>query len=503
MTEEYTLRRDVINDHAERMENLKRYYPYFKLIENDFSQYQGGKYEMLDMGYILMAVLRFFIEENNFKEKEVTYEEYSSFIKEVYERDFGLALEKAEEQSLSSYIFEKIRNDGRPFIYPYFDPQEGKKKTARIRFIENRIKNDLVYYYLTGDAIEFYLETKEVKDESTINVSQLLLSKMIASKNFKGGIEVVRRINNQVIRLKMRRDEVLELLNHDVFQGVAAYEEFMEHGIKWFHEEQKMFNKNMELINEALKRADSEQTYGQTVKDIYYLEEELNRALVNHSELLNACTKLQIQADECIARAKFSKLKKNFDFKANLEMLMEENDTSLLQYFIKPMLKLNVQKRFALTSIDKMLTLRPDKEETGEKISDNRQEENYVTDDELEEERIRENYILYVRLFLYYVSTQEVFDIEQFSDYVAGVLGDEVLNNSDYYSLLIHLAQKDVYRIEEIVKKPDTFLEEYIVMVIKENPQYGQLRFRLEFQEKELAVTEHHKITNFRVVRMN
>ena len=224
MTEEYILKRDVIHDHSERMENIKRYYPYFRLIENDFSQYQGGKYEMLDMGYILMAVLRFFIEENNFKEKDVTYEEYSSFIKEIYERDFGLRLEKAEEQSLSLYIFDKIRNEGKPFIYQYFDPEEKKKKSIRIRLIESRIKNEEVYYYLTGEAVEFYLETKEIKDESMINISQILLTKMISTKNFRGGIEVVRRINHQVIRLKMRYNEVLELLSHDVFAGIKAYE---------------------------------------------------------------------------------------------------------------------------------------------------------------------------------------------------------------------------------------------------------------------------------------
>lgn len=223
MTEEYILKRDVIHDHSERMENIKRYYPYFRLIENDFSQYQGGKYEMLDMGYILMAVLRFFIEENNFKEKDVTYEEYSSFIKEIYERDFGLRLEKAEEQSLSLYIFDKIRNEGKPFIYQYFDPEEKKKKSIRIRLIESRIKNEEVYYYLTGEAVEFYLETKEIKDESMINISQILLTKMISTKNFRGGIEVVRRINHQVIRLKMRYNEVLELLSHDVFAGIKAY----------------------------------------------------------------------------------------------------------------------------------------------------------------------------------------------------------------------------------------------------------------------------------------
>jgi len=108
MTEEYIPKRYVIHNHSERMANIKRYYSYFRLIENDFLQYQGGKYETLDICYILMAALRFFIEENNFKEKDATYEEYSSFIKEIYERDFGLRLEKAEEQSLS---FVYIRQD--------------------------------------------------------------------------------------------------------------------------------------------------------------------------------------------------------------------------------------------------------------------------------------------------------------------------------------------------------------------------------------------------------
>ena len=40
------------------------------------SQFKDGKYEILDMGYIVMGILRFFIEENNFNEKDVTYPEY-------------------------------------------------------------------------------------------------------------------------------------------------------------------------------------------------------------------------------------------------------------------------------------------------------------------------------------------------------------------------------------------------------------------------------------------
>ena len=71
---------DIITEHKERMLNLKKYYPFFKLMDVSFAQFQEGRYEMLDMGYIVMGILRFFIEENNFKEKDVTYPEYLDFI---------------------------------------------------------------------------------------------------------------------------------------------------------------------------------------------------------------------------------------------------------------------------------------------------------------------------------------------------------------------------------------------------------------------------------------
>lgn len=501
MTEEYILQRDVIGGHRERMENLKKYYPYFRLMENDFSQFQGGKYEKLDMGYLLMAILRFFMEENNFKEKDVTYEEYSSFIREIYERDFGLVLAKAEEQSLSSYIFEKITNDGKPFLWTYYNPEEKKKITARTRLIESHMKNETVYYYLTSEAVEFYLETKEIKEESAINVSQILLSKMITSRNFKGGIDVVRRMNHQVARMKKRREEVVELLNANIFEGIFAYEEFMESGTKWFVEEQKMFHKNMELIQEALGKADSESAYGQAVKDIYDLENELKRALMNHSELLNSCTRLQAQADELISRAKFAKLKKSFDFREGINIIMQENNASALENLIKPLLRLNTKKSFSLASVDKMLTLRIEKEEFGEKILTEKIEENYISDDEKEELRIQENYLILGRMLLYYISVHESFDIQEWSRYVAGVLGEAVLRQGDFYSLLIHLAQKNNYNMKRVTKEPDTFLEEYFKMIVEENPQYQELIFEIKFQQEEIHFIKENTIKNFKIVK--
>ena len=95
-----TMHGDIISDHRERMLNLKKYYPFFKLTQISFSQFKDGRYEILDMGYILMAILRFFIEENNFKEKDVTYPEYLEFITDVLKKDFGLVLGEEESREI-------------------------------------------------------------------------------------------------------------------------------------------------------------------------------------------------------------------------------------------------------------------------------------------------------------------------------------------------------------------------------------------------------------------
>ena len=197
-----TMHGDIISDHRERMLNLKKYYPFFKLTQISFSQFKDGRYEILDMGYILMAILRFFIEENNFKEKDVTYPEYLEFITDVLKKDFGLVLGEEESREIGDYIFDKIKNDGKPFDFQYFDPIDKKKRTSRVRIIESTVRNSTVWYSISPDAIEFYLDTKEIKDESRINVQQLLLEKMIRANNFKGGTEVVERINEEVNRLK-------------------------------------------------------------------------------------------------------------------------------------------------------------------------------------------------------------------------------------------------------------------------------------------------------------
>lgn len=500
MSEEYTLVRDIVYDHNERMLNIRKYYPFFKLADISFSQYKEGKFAVLDMGYIVMAVLRFFIEENNFREKMVTYNEYMAFMQDVLKRDFELVIEEDEEKELIAYIFDKLKNDGKPFSYEYFDPVSKQRKTVRTKILDNKIVDDNVVYYITSDAIEFYLDTKEIKDESNITIAQVLLTKMISTRNFKGGTEVVSRINNEVSRLISKKNEILGILSYDIFEGIKAYESFIKTTVKWFDEEQKLFDKNKQLIEQALRAGEEDNKFYEAMEDIYHLESELNRAMNKHSELLNACTVLQAKADEMVVKAKFNRLKSSFDFRKVLSDMIKSDNTDNLNLFTKPLLRLNVKKTFSLTLLDNMLNMRTEAMEDGEKIKENKYDENFKYDDEIEDERIFENHRIFLAILFDMLIANEEFDLRQYNEELVKKLGKNVLKNGDYYSFVTHLCQKSSYDMSEVIEKPDTFLEGFMKKVITEESggaKYKYLIFRIDFsKDNEILENMGNEIVN-------
>lgn len=499
MSDGYVLTRDIIYDHNERMLNIKKYYPFFRLSDISFHQYKDGIYENLDMGYILMAVLRFFIEQNNFNEELVTYEQYMDFASQLLRRDFDLSISEDDEKELIGFIFDKIRNDGKPFVYEYFNPVNKKKQIVRIRLINSKIIDENVRYFITSDAIEFYLDTKEIRDESNITTDQLLLGKLISSKNFKGGTEVVRRINNEVARLIMKKNEVLNILSYDVFQGAKAYEEFTTTGIRWFEEEHKLFKKNKELIEQALRQGESEHKFYSAMNEIYQLEAELNKAITKHSRLLSECMDLQIKADDIISRAKYGKLRTSFDFREYLKQMMQIDKADILPHIMLPLLGLNIKKRFSIANIDNMLTYKAENTERGEKITE-AATENYVYEDEVEEQRINDNYDIFIDDLFGYINDKKEITLNQWLTNLKCKCGDGIIKNGDLYSFLVHLCQKKEYCIEDVISKPDTFLEEIIKNHCMKDNKFTGLTFTIENGVEEINLENVSDICDMKFI---
>lgn len=507
MAEEFIMTQDIVEEHKLRMMHIRKYYPFFKIMETSFTQYKEGKYSGLDMGYITLGILRFFMEENNFKNKEVTYQEYADFMEKLLRRDFQLETEDEEGKELIGFIFDKIQNDGRPFLFPYYDPVTFKKMVMRVKLLDSRMEEQTVYYSITAEAIEFYLDTKEFRDESTITIEQLLLEKMIRSQNFRGGTEVVKRINSEVNRLQAKKNEVLGILSFDVFQGMKAYEEFMETGTKWFEEEQKLFQKNSQLIRLALEKAETDQQRGEyqsqyykAMEEIYMLEQEMKKAIVRHGELLQACMDLQKKADELVARSKLHALRPAFDFHKMVQSLMEQDRADKLEAFIEPLLKLNIRKTFQLRMIDEMLTYRPEKEEAAELVI-KKHEEEYVYEDELEEARIVYNFQIIMKILLDMLLEKKELTLQEFLKSQSGSLLERLLQNGDFYTFLIHLSQKKDYDMKEVRENPDTFLEEILCTFLnqKGNEEYRNIHMTLEMLPKTaIACGEAGTVTDIR-----
>lgn len=498
MAPKYVMINDIISEHSARMQNLKKYYPFFVLSETTFSQYRDGKYSFLDMGYITMASLRFFINENNFHEKDISYEEYEEFLDALLKRDFGLAETGEEKKALFQYIFDKLKNDGKAFEFRFYDPEEKKSKVARVRLIESKISNGQVLYTITSEGIEFYLDTKEIKDESKINVSQLLLQKMIVSNNFKGGIDVVKRINSQVISLKQRKEQVLKILSTDVFEGAKAYEDYMATIAVWFADEQKLFAKNKSLVDKAIERASFETNMQaesgpgtDAIKDISRLENELKKTIYNHSRLMAETMELKQISDNIISDAKLKKLRPVFDFQSAMLQLMEQDAPAAMAHILSPLFAPRIEKAFSMKSIDNMLTLKSDEKDKGEKLEKNTADINFAYDDELLDRSIAANFAKLFYELLDQLDKWKHVSLKEFNGILEIKFGKEIYNNRDYYAFLVHLAGKSVYSMREMLKKQDTLLEDMVVRIMpdEDKERFKNMTFSIAFGTEEIAIT--------------
>ena len=492
---------DIIAEHSARMQNLKKYYPFFVLNETTFSQYKVGKYGFLDMGYITMASLRFLINENNFHEKDITYEEYEGFMEELLRRDFLLEEPAEEEKQLILYIFDKLKNDGRAFEFKFYDPETRTSKVARIKLIESRIENGQVLYTITSDGIEFYLDTKEIKDESKINVSQLLLEKMITSNNFKGGIDVVKRINSQVIQLKLEKEQVLKLLGIDIFEGAKAYEKYMDTTAKWFKEEQKLFAKNKALVDKAIEKASFESNgedgaptlKSKALEEISRLETELKKTIYNHSQLIAETMELQQVSDNIISRAKLRKLRPIFDFRQTLLKLMAEDEPSKMAHVVMPLFAPKLDKTFSVKSIDNMLNLRTDDKLKGEKVEKIALDFDFEYEDEILDKKIGANFAKLFYELLDQINKWNKVTLKELNGILEIKFGEEVFANRDYYSFLVHLAGKREYSMAHMLEKQDTLLEEMVIqhMAETDREKFKDMCFNISFGEEQVELTSY------------
>ena len=88
------------------------------------------------------------------------------------------------------------------------------------------------------------------------------------------------------------------------------------------------------------------------MEEIYYLNQELKKAMDRHEALLKTCTNLQVQADEMMLKAKRSRFRRTMDFSDLLRKAMEKDDIRLLEAMTSPLFGLKIRKTFQLGRLE-------------------------------------------------------------------------------------------------------------------------------------------------------
>lgn len=500
--EKYILTNDIIKNHTERMLNLRKFYPFFSILQSGISAPSESGDVAIDMGYITLAVLRYLINENNFNEREVTRPEVRRFLAEILTRDYELTMSKSEMENLTDSIFDKLTNGGKAFEISFFDPADRKTKIIRVRLIEANVHESEVTYSITEEGIEFYLSTKEMKDESRISTDQLLLEKLIKAENYSGGIDVISRINLEVSSLHKKRDEAVALLLSDVHAGTAAVDDFMASTSRWFEEERKSFTKSRELVDKAASRLDRSSN-GKAVRDITRLETLLKQAIDNHSRLIKASAELSRFADEMVSRKKMQILRNTFDFEEALSSLEKVDAPDRLAALISPLLTPKCEKSFQISMIDSIVLKKINQDDVTEKVEHQAADLSFRYEDEILSEQTGRNFAMLFRELLERLEKWDKLTLREYNAILEMKFTGDIYKNRDYFAYLVHLSEKDNYSIRGMLEQQETFLEELAVkyMTDADKERFADLRFRLVFGDEEVTI-EESSVTDITFERM-
>ena len=158
-----------------------------------------------------------------------------------------------------------------------------------------------------------------------------------------------------------------------------------------------------------------------------------------------------------------------------------------MEYILAPLFAPKLEKTFGLSSIDNMLTYKLDQGDRGEQVVKEAADRDFRYEDEKEDDRIAHNFGRIFYELLDQLDKKDSIELQEFNAILEIKYGEAFLNNGDYYSFLVHIAQKTYYCVSDLEEKPETFLENLVLEALteEEKKRFRNMSFTLEFLEQE------------------
>ena len=111
---------------------------------------------------------------------------------------------------------------------------------------------------------------------------------------------------------------------------------------------------------------------GRWMRSINWMKKSLNGPSGSTVSFWWVCTQLQVQADDLLQKAKYSRFRTSLDFTDLMDKIIKQDNALVLKNMVEPLFGLKLHKTLNLHKLDDMLSFKPD-EGGGQGSPDRRQ----------------------------------------------------------------------------------------------------------------------------------
>ncbi len=435
--------KDIILHMESRMENMRIFYPFFKIHRN-FRDSQDRYY----IPSLCIAVLSFLLYEGKLKYKNITLKDICEFLKIFITESYKEELKYDEIKKCTVMVLDNLQNYGNNFKFKYYSYISNSYKEKFVKLIGSKIEDNNILYYITKDGIDFFLKTKEFPEEAQITINLLLFRKQINSGSFEMALETLNRLNMEVQRKLERKNTVLDLMIYGGKDSIDAYKNYYVSVESQIEEERELFGEIKTLIRNIYreyigKMEGNAKLTRQEQSTFNYLKEiqnETDKVIELHFRLLKEAVGLSGEYEKILSLRRQSPFSEHFAFETEFTGITEDIDKpEALKFIMEPLFMPYIKKSFNPLNIFCPQKLIYDHEKDSYEESEKIDKIEHETIDDIVKKRVSSNFTFYGFHMLKMFEKTDNFDLTMWVEELIKTYGNKVICNGDFIAYLIEL----------------------------------------------------------------
>ncbi len=246
----------IFEGYKERIGRIALFDLFYQMDKKQKTDHQG---KQLDYFGMYLVTLIFFFENMLQRNRQVSIEDLSVFLKTTFQKHYTLDYQGYEDIARSFVEAMRPTSGRRNYrqFYNYETEKEDRVEYSLLKVAGWDQERNVQYYALDEQGLELIFATKEYFSEFQISISQLILRKQLEKGEFVGALRQIDEMQIGVQSIK----EKINHIKHEVQRNIVSDEIYGR------------YQELIEDINRRLKREHEEfeeiATFVQETKDLY------------------------------------------------------------------------------------------------------------------------------------------------------------------------------------------------------------------------------------------